>query len=311
MPNNFATTPTNVKKITADDGTESAVGDTPNKAIRVNIVAGSVSVGSVNQGAPNTVTNAWPIKITDGTDIALVTAGGLLQVDGSGVTQPVSGTFFQATQPISAVSLPLPTGAATAALQTQPGVDIGDVTVNNGVGASAVNVQDGGNSLTIDNAALSVIGGGAEATALRVTIANDSTGLLPVSVSGGDLNSVSLISSVIPGTSSDRLGKAEDAASASGDTGVAILAVRRDYPTITTDTDGDYTSIIADNLGQVRVVDDKLNPLLASNRQIIYLLESIVVELRVLVNICNEGLNTTENVELAREDENHSFRKEY
>lgn len=64
---------------------------------------------------------------------------GRLPVDGSGVTQPVS-----------AVSLPLPTGASTAALQTQPGVDIGDVTVNNGAGASAVNIQDGGNSITID-----------------------------------------------------------------------------------------------------------------------------------------------------------------
>jgi len=44
----------------------------------------------------------------------------------------------------------LPTGAATAALQTQPGVDIGDVTVNNAAGASAVNIQDGGNSITVD-----------------------------------------------------------------------------------------------------------------------------------------------------------------
>lgn len=51
---------------------------------------------------------------------------------------------------VDAASLPLPTGAATSALQTQPGVDIGDVTVNNAAGASAVNVQDGGNSLTVD-----------------------------------------------------------------------------------------------------------------------------------------------------------------
>ena len=61
------------------------------------------------------------------------------KVDGSAVTQPVS-----------AASLPLPSGASTAALQTQPGVDIGDVTINNAAGASAVNVQDGGNSLTVD-----------------------------------------------------------------------------------------------------------------------------------------------------------------
>jgi len=44
------------------------------------------------------------------------------KVDGSGVTQPVSGTFWQATQPISAAALPLPTGAATAAKQPALGV---------------------------------------------------------------------------------------------------------------------------------------------------------------------------------------------
>lgn len=51
----------------------------------------------------------------DGKTPALV--AGRVPVDGSGVTQPVSGTFWQATQPVSAVSLPLPTGAATSALQ--------------------------------------------------------------------------------------------------------------------------------------------------------------------------------------------------
>jgi len=69
-----------------------------------------------NQGAPGTAANAWFQKITDGTDIALVTAAGELNV------------------------------IATA----QPGVDIGDVTVNNASGAAAVNIQDGGNSITVD-----------------------------------------------------------------------------------------------------------------------------------------------------------------
>jgi hypothetical protein len=94
----------------------------------------------------------------------------------------------------------LPAGASTAALQTQPGVDIGDVTVNNAAGASAVNIQDGGNAITVDGtvalaagaanigdvdvltvpAPLSTTGGGTEAAALRVTLANDSTGLVSV-----------------------------------------------------------------------------------------------------------------------------------
>lgn len=36
-------------------------------------------------------------------------------------TTPVTGTFFQATQPVSAANLPLPTGAATSALQQTMG----------------------------------------------------------------------------------------------------------------------------------------------------------------------------------------------
>jgi hypothetical protein len=40
-----------------------------------------------------------------------------IQGSATGVAVPVAGAFYQATQPISAFSLPLPTGAATAALQ--------------------------------------------------------------------------------------------------------------------------------------------------------------------------------------------------
>lgn len=56
-------------------------------------------------------------KIVDsgGTNLATISAGGALKVDGSAVTQPVSGTFFQTTQPVSAAALPLPAGAATEA----------------------------------------------------------------------------------------------------------------------------------------------------------------------------------------------------
>src|SRR5881275_3161011 len=52
----------------------------------------------------------------DGTNKAAVGSNGLL-VDGSGVTPPVSGTFWQSTQPVSASSLPLPSGASTSAKQ--------------------------------------------------------------------------------------------------------------------------------------------------------------------------------------------------
>lgn len=63
---------------------------------------------------------------------------------------PVVIASDQASVPVSAAALPLPSGAATLAAQTQPGVDIGDVTINNAAGASAVNIQDGGNTITVD-----------------------------------------------------------------------------------------------------------------------------------------------------------------
>lgn len=40
--------------------------------------------------------------------------------------------------------------ASGSTLGANSGVDIGDVTINNGSGASAVNIQDGGNSITVD-----------------------------------------------------------------------------------------------------------------------------------------------------------------
>jgi hypothetical protein len=96
-------------------------------------------------------------------------------------------------------------GLATAANQLADGHN---VTVDNAAGASAVNIQDGGNSITVDgtvtanlsatdNAVLDTIevntsygdntGGGVELGSLRVTLANDSTGLLSVDDNGGSL----------------------------------------------------------------------------------------------------------------------------
>jgi hypothetical protein len=85
-------------------------------------VTGTVTA---NQGTPNSTANRWPVQITDGTDLALVTAAGEVNV------------------------------LATA----QPGVDIGDVTINNGAGAAAVNIQDGGNTITVDGTVTANQGG--------------------------------------------------------------------------------------------------------------------------------------------------------
>jgi len=51
-----------------------------------------------------------------------------------------------------------------------------------------VGINDSGNSITIDNSTLAVVGGGTEATAMRVTIASDSTGVLSVDDNGSTLS---------------------------------------------------------------------------------------------------------------------------
>ena len=54
------------------------------------LTAGALTIGKVDQGAPASAVNRWPIQITDGTDLALVSTAGALVVDGSAVTQPTS-----------------------------------------------------------------------------------------------------------------------------------------------------------------------------------------------------------------------------
>ena len=125
--------------VTAIQPSASALNTNANVSGVITLGAGSASVGTVslNTGA-NTIgtvnlnTNYNPVGFVSGV-ISLGTGSATI-----GSVSNITGTVS------------LPTGAATSALQTQPGVDIGDVTINNAAGASAVNIQDGGNSITID-----------------------------------------------------------------------------------------------------------------------------------------------------------------
>lgn len=56
-----------------------------------------------------------------------------------------------------------------------------------------------------------------------------------------------------PGTGASNLGKAEDAAHASGDVGVLALAVRRDTPVVGSSTDGDNSTLNVDGNGRLYV----------------------------------------------------------
>ena len=110
------------------------------------VILGIALPASGGPVAGGTATNPVRVDPTGTTAQPITDNGGSITVDGT-VAATQSGTW-NVTNVSGTVSLP--TGAATAALQTQPGVDIGDVTVNNASGASAVNIQDGGNSITVD-----------------------------------------------------------------------------------------------------------------------------------------------------------------
>lgn len=134
-----------------------------------------------------------------------------------------------------------------------------DVIVSNAAGASAVNIQDGGNSITVDYA---TTGSGTATGALRVELPTNGTGViatvgavtaitnaLPAGTnaigklaanSGVDIGDVD-VTSVVPGTGATNLGKAEDGAHTSGDVGVMDLGVRNDTMADFTGADNDYT----------------------------------------------------------------------
>lgn len=168
-------------------------------------------------GDPATNANVAPVDATKG-----------LAVD-------LSATGANSTKLL--VTPDLPSGAATAAKQPAlgtAGTASADVISIQGIASmtkllvtpdanSAINqAQVAGTTTSVNNGTVS-------AGTQRVTIASDSSG-----------NIATIGTSVTPGTAAANLGKAEDAAHVSGDTGVAVLAVRDDTLNPTSGTEGDY-----------------------------------------------------------------------
>ncbi len=103
-------------------------------------------------GSATDVSSAAPLNVTLANTGANATA---VKVDGSAVTQPVSLS--------------------------------GTVAVTQSGTWDEVGINDSGNSITVDNSTLAVVGGGTEATAMRVTIASDSTGVVSIDDNGGSI----------------------------------------------------------------------------------------------------------------------------
>lgn len=168
-------------------GTVTASGPLTDAQLRATPVPVSGAITNTTLSVVGGGAEATALRVTVANDstglLSVDDNGGSLTVDAP-VGTPVfvrlsDGAAPIATLPISAASLPLPTLAATSTIQTdksqftkitdgtdtalvtaagevnviataQPGVDIGDVTINNAAGASAVNIQDGGNTITVD-----------------------------------------------------------------------------------------------------------------------------------------------------------------
>lgn len=87
---------------------------------------------------------------------------------------------------------------------------------------------------------------------------SDSSGNLKVKAganSGVDIGDVD-VTSLIPGTGATNLGKAEDAAHVSGDTGVLALGVSNEGNTVRA-ADGDYLPLATDTEGNVRLIGNR------------------------------------------------------
>jgi len=156
----------------------------------VGLVAGSASIGvlGANSGVDigdvtiNNASGASAVNIQDGgnsltvdatnLDIRDLVVGDVVTVYGSqgvALQQKVTSNDLIITLDGEAVVL----GAGSASigiLGANSGVDIGDVTINNASGASGVNIQDGGNSITVDSANLVTLAGAVAGTEMQVDV---------------------------------------------------------------------------------------------------------------------------------------------
>lgn len=132
-------------------------------------------------------------------------------------SEPVVIANNQSAVPVSFIgSTDVATQTTLAAVNAKlvTGTDIGDVTINNSTGAAAVNIQDGGNAITVDgtvavtNADMATVAGAVSATHMQADVLT-----LPAnaSVNNAQINGVTpLMGNGVTGTGSQRVTIASD-----------------------------------------------------------------------------------------------------
>jgi hypothetical protein len=250
---------------TASDGDYITLStDADGRLYTTSTVTGSVAVTGTFWQATQPVSIASTVTVTGtGGTFPVTDSGGSLTVDNG-------GTF--AVQ----VSSALPAGTNNIGdvdVLTLPALATGSNTIGN-IGTIATSITPGTAAANLGKAEDAVHGSGdVGVMALAVqrntaasgaadgdyaTLNVNSTGRLYVDASvtvalpagTNNIGDVDVLT-VVTGTGATNLGKAEDAAHASGDTGVAIWSVRRDAAATGTSNDGDYASLNTDSTGHL------------------------------------------------------------
>lgn len=204
------------------------------------------TASNVGSAVPSSATAAG---FSDATNLQLAR---VYDTDSGGGTQYTVGVSLRKTASGGSVEA----GTSTDPLRCDP-----TGTTTQPVSGTVAATQSGAWALTANqsvnvaqiNGVTPLMGNGASGTgASRVTIANDSTGILAGVTTVSTVTNVATIgTSVTPGTAAANLGKAEDAVHTSGDVGVMALAVRNDSVAALAGTTGDYIPLTTDSTGRV------------------------------------------------------------
>lgn len=184
-------------------------------------------------------------RTTYKTPVALIDVGGSSAealIGDSTNAMPVGG--LAAENAAAAGNPVLAGGRYDSTPRTLGNGDVGGLAVN-AAGQIIVAVGVGATDLGKAEDAAHVSGDvGIQALAVRTDTPANKSGANgdyePLQISAGRLWTSATITSLIPGTTATSLGKAEDAAHSTGDTGVMALAVRTDTPANRSGADGDY-----------------------------------------------------------------------
>lgn len=202
---------------------------------------------------PGNTANTTPWLVT-GSGTAGTAAAGVLTIQGIASMTPVQVSQATASNLNATVVQGTATNLKTAAtLYNSSGTEIGTTTNPVAVqppasGYLATNLTHiAGNAVSAGN--------GASGTGvLRVTVANDSTGVIGLNAGTNSIGKISdITTSIVPGTGATNLGKAEDAAHTDGDTGVFVLSRRIDAQASSAGSTGDYAAFNTDSAGGVYV----------------------------------------------------------